>query len=246
MDGWIYFRLDEDESFKEELLEEFNQITGYAQGVTEPRESNGTFCMIDCNTRGDQYDDLDEGYTRNVQALREYQRDDSQWGEALEAEGDSLHMSQETNVYVIDDADLMLREESQDTLPVYRPSNCTVIGNNRVSAYMPSLPKPFAVGPREYPPCSKASMMIMQDLDYVAEGSEDYSIPSQEVSRMSLSQQSNSNTIILPSVRTRSSYYSLRSNDSLGSRSSTQAPMNGNVLPPPVRPLSFVRKLCVY
>ena len=111
------------------------------------------------------------------------------------------------NVYVIDDADLMLREETQDTF-TYRPSDCTIIGNNRVSAYMPSIRLPIEKGPREYPKCSKVSMMIMQDLDNIAEGNEEYSAHSREISRASLSQ-SPSDTILLPSVRTRSSYLSL-------------------------------------
>ena len=223
-------RLDE-EDFIEDIINELDSPpAGSTRGVSDMSDTGTTLCMIDYADRGKQYDDLDEGYNRNVQAVREFQREDVQWGgEMIREEEDSLHVSQGDNsVYVIDDANLMLEEEFTETPDYYRPSDCTVITNNRVSAYMPSLRPVKRPAEKKLIKCSKESMMLMQDLDSLAEGSEENS------------QSSQYSTVILPTVRNRPSNLSLRSNDSSDSTPRISVnrlpPVSMNRLPPHLPP----------
>lgn len=209
----------------EDLDDMFKEFDSDSMGMSDIGENGTSFCMIDYEDRGKQYDDLDEGYNRNVQAVREFQREDGQWGGEIREEEDSLHRSQgDSSVYVIDDASLMLEEDSSsDYQYSYRPSDYTVV-NSRVSSYMPSFNPVKQTTQRRMIKCSKESMMIMQDLDSLAEGSDDHS------------QSSHHSTVILPSIRNRPSNLSLRSNDSTDSiprqTISRLPPVNMNRLPP--------------
>lgn len=205
----------------EDLLRDLDLSTGssFSRGVSDVSENSQVVTMtnyINQSQRGKgMYDDCDDDYNNNVEVLRQYQRQNSQWGTAIIDTPETTSNHKDGNVYVIDDADMCLREEDDSISEGFRPSSGTVILNNRVSSIAPTLPRHHTVvrSSIQYPSCSKESMMIMRDLDNLAELSEESNYYSEET--VSTQRASPCNTVILPSVLSHSSYQnSLKSNDS--------------------------------
>lgn len=217
----------------EDLLRDLDLSTdsSFNRGVSDVSDNSQVVTMtnyINQDQRGrENYDDCDDDYNHNVEVLRQYQRQNSQWGTAMIDTADNTSSQQDGNVYVIDDADMCLREEDDTISEGFRPSSGTVILNSRVSSITPTLPHHHTVvrPSIQYPSCSKESMMIMRDLDNLAELSEESNYYSEET--VSTQRPSPCNTVILPSVLSHSSYQnSLKSNDS------AEAPQRPTVVKP--------------
>lgn len=173
------------------------------------------------------YTNTNESYLQNLHALRQYQRKNSQWGDEINMNEDTIQRSQgqSSNVYVIDDPDMLLNEESLEENRPFRPSNCTVIMNNRVSTYVPTMNRSRTiVSPQPYPKCSKESMLIMQDIDNLAEGSESYSHVSQEEQELNTSGSLLQPTMQLSGHSSWKSYSSLETSTPFLSRRTSRGP----------------------
>lgn len=133
---------------------------------------HGVSGMFEKKERGGFLQPNEDEHAHNVMELRRYQREESIWGN--ENCDEMVH----GDVYVIDDADRVLKEESSEReLSSSRPSVLTVMSEESDR----SIPEVVMVKPKksqprkkkEYVGRSKESILIMQDIDGLADLTED-------------------------------------------------------------------------
>lgn len=151
--------------------------------------------FIEMGGRGGFIGTVKDDYPQHVAEIREYQREHSQWGDAL----DELEQDEDGSVFVIDDANRALQKSSFS--PPIRPSSLTIIEENsdseeemmgRLSEILPSA-KGCKVNRAAYVGRSKESIMIMEDCDACADSG-------------SVSSHQTPHSTLLPSVLAHSSY----------------------------------------
>lgn len=141
------------------------------RGVSDISESsellNEMNDLLDRQDRGGYLDSILDEHKQNVIELRRYQQEDPEWKDENRGEVDTA------GVYVIDDADRLLREESLGRISNVSDAPMMTLlpeENNNVSpkvSYAPSMKKQKHVV-KDYKGHSKESIMIMQDIDGLA------------------------------------------------------------------------------
>lgn len=189
---------------------------------------NGVSGMFEKRERGGYLETIEDEHAHNVVELRRYQQEEDAWNDE-----DREELVQ-GDVYVIDDADRFLKEESSEReADTFRSSTLLPMpeesGRSTPEGAEVKKPRPQPRKKRDYVGRSKESILIMQDIDGLADMEEDEAEDEAEPTpqhtpghTMRLSPHST----LLPSVVSMSSshYNSLNSNSS-NSESSRLSPI---------------------
>lgn len=154
------------------LIDQHRECHGVSDISDGSEMLHGVSGMFEKQERGGYLQPNEDEHAHNVMELRRYQREESVWGH------EDCNEMVCGDVYVIDDADRVLKEESSEReLSSSRPSVLTVMSEESdrsvPEAVMVKTKKAQPRKKKEYVGRSKESILIMQDIDGLADLTEE-------------------------------------------------------------------------